>query len=206
VFNISLAFSSNPDSLLVMLSTVDFIVCSFLFFDGTGVWSQGFGLTKQVLYCLIHTSVHFCSGYFVLGCHEVFAQASFEPRSPDLNLPSRWDWRREPQVPSSHGVILSDLLSFSFLILVLFFFQNIYLVQVLNWLPYFILHFPESSMRSLIIFETILLNYLNCISIISVINEIWAFEGIILTFFLIFLMFFMLQNGFEDLNVRSESL
>jgi hypothetical protein len=39
----------------------------FLLFGGwgeTGVWTQGFALTKQELYHLSHTSSPFCSGYF----------------------------------------------------------------------------------------------------------------------------------------------
>jgi hypothetical protein len=35
----------------------------FDFFCGTGVWTQGFTLEKQVFYCLSHTSSPFCSGY-----------------------------------------------------------------------------------------------------------------------------------------------
>jgi hypothetical protein len=34
------------------------------FFCGTGVWTQGFVLAKQVLYYLSHASSPFCSGYF----------------------------------------------------------------------------------------------------------------------------------------------
>jgi hypothetical protein len=34
------------------------------FFGGTGVWTQGFLLVKQALYCLSHTSSPFCSDYF----------------------------------------------------------------------------------------------------------------------------------------------
>jgi hypothetical protein len=36
----------------------------FLIFGGSGVWTQGFTLAKQVLYCLSHTSSPFCFGYF----------------------------------------------------------------------------------------------------------------------------------------------
>jgi hypothetical protein len=42
-------------------------VCLFmyLFYLGeTGVWTQGFAFTKQVLLLLSHASSTFCSGYF----------------------------------------------------------------------------------------------------------------------------------------------
>jgi uncharacterized membrane protein YiaA len=38
------------------------LVCIFL--GGTGVWTQGFMFSKQVLYCLSHISSPFCPGYF----------------------------------------------------------------------------------------------------------------------------------------------
>jgi hypothetical protein len=34
------------------------------FFSGSGVWTQGFALTKQIPYCLSHTSNPFFSRYF----------------------------------------------------------------------------------------------------------------------------------------------
>jgi hypothetical protein len=34
------------------------------FFCGTGVWTQGFVLTTQALFCLSHTTSPFCSVYF----------------------------------------------------------------------------------------------------------------------------------------------
>jgi hypothetical protein len=37
---------------------------SLVFFHGAGDWTQGFMLTKQVLYCFSLTSSPFCSGYF----------------------------------------------------------------------------------------------------------------------------------------------
>jgi hypothetical protein len=36
----------------------------FFFSCGTGVWTQGFALAKQALYCWSHTPSPFCSGYF----------------------------------------------------------------------------------------------------------------------------------------------
>jgi hypothetical protein len=36
----------------------------FFFFGGTGVWTQGFALVRQVLYHLSDTFIRSCSGYF----------------------------------------------------------------------------------------------------------------------------------------------
>jgi hypothetical protein len=57
-----------------------------------------------------------------------------------------------------------------------------FLIQVLNWLPYFICLF-ESTLRSLIIFKTILLNSLSNHLAISVSEELRTFEGVILPCF-----------------------
>jgi hypothetical protein len=38
------------------------IIVTFL--DSTGVYTQSFALTRQVLYCLSHDPRLFCSGYF----------------------------------------------------------------------------------------------------------------------------------------------
>jgi hypothetical protein len=43
----------------------DLLLHFFLFFFyRIGVWTQGYMLVKQTLYCLSHTSSPFCSGYF----------------------------------------------------------------------------------------------------------------------------------------------
>jgi hypothetical protein len=62
----------------------------FFFLQGmgfsTGVWPQGFMLTRQALYCLSNTTGPFCSGYFgnmVL----IFAQAGLGYDSSILNFP-----------------------------------------------------------------------------------------------------------------------
>jgi hypothetical protein len=45
----------------------------------TGVWTQGFTLKKQGLYCFRHTSSLFCSGYFGGGGpHKLFAWAGIK--------------------------------------------------------------------------------------------------------------------------------
>jgi hypothetical protein len=44
-------------------ATVTFFLLFFLF-GGTGLWTRGFALAKQVLCCSSHTSSPFCSGYF----------------------------------------------------------------------------------------------------------------------------------------------
>jgi hypothetical protein len=40
------------------------LFCFVLFFCGTRVWTQGFTLEKQALYCLSHTSSLFCFFFF----------------------------------------------------------------------------------------------------------------------------------------------
>jgi hypothetical protein len=48
----------------------DYFKKTFTFGRGrTGVWTQDFTLTKQVLYGLSHTSSPFCSGYFEMGSY-----------------------------------------------------------------------------------------------------------------------------------------
>jgi hypothetical protein len=41
-----------------------FILFIYSFGNGSGVWTQGFIVTKQVLYHLSHITSPFCSGYF----------------------------------------------------------------------------------------------------------------------------------------------
>jgi hypothetical protein len=41
---------------LLIFENSHILVCLFFFFDSTGVWTQGFMLAKQVLFCLRHTS------------------------------------------------------------------------------------------------------------------------------------------------------
>jgi hypothetical protein len=41
-----------------------FISCLFIYFGGTGIWTQGCKLAKKVLYSLSHASNPFCSAYF----------------------------------------------------------------------------------------------------------------------------------------------
>jgi hypothetical protein len=54
----------------------------FLFFGGTGVWTQGFALAKQVLYWLSHTwPPHFALVTLKMESHELFAWSGFEPWS-----------------------------------------------------------------------------------------------------------------------------
>jgi hypothetical protein len=79
-----------------------------VWFYGTGVWTQDFALSRQVLHHLCHTISLFCSAYF--GCSvSYFSQASLDHDSPILcSLPLlRWQacatilsfypWRRSLQ-------------------------------------------------------------------------------------------------------------
>jgi hypothetical protein len=59
----------------------------FLCFGGTGVYTQGFALAKQVLYCLSHTFSPFCSGYFGEGGF-TFCPGQSGPRSSYFSLPA----------------------------------------------------------------------------------------------------------------------
>jgi hypothetical protein len=56
-----------------------YILSFFFFFDGTGVRTQGFALSKQVLYPLNHASNPFFSVYFGVNreivLDKLFAQA-----------------------------------------------------------------------------------------------------------------------------------
>jgi hypothetical protein len=47
-------------------------ILSLGFFGGTGVWTQGFRVAKQVLYSLSHVSSPSCSGYFRDGVSWTF--------------------------------------------------------------------------------------------------------------------------------------
>jgi hypothetical protein len=51
-------------SSLCVCAQISLIYFNFFFSGGTGVWSQGFGLAKQGLKHLSHTSSTFCSCYF----------------------------------------------------------------------------------------------------------------------------------------------
>jgi hypothetical protein len=67
-----------------------------LFFGGTGVWTQGFTLTKQVLHHLSHTSSPFCSGYFGDGVLNYLRRLALNHDLPNLSLPSSWNYRCGP--------------------------------------------------------------------------------------------------------------
>jgi hypothetical protein len=53
-----------PPALLFLFLGGLFVFCCF---SGTGIWTWGFMLAKQVFYCLSHRSSPFCSGYFEDG-------------------------------------------------------------------------------------------------------------------------------------------
>jgi hypothetical protein len=50
-------------------------------FCGTGVWIQGFGLARQVLYFLSHYASSFCSGY-IWDRVSLFAKAGLDHNPP----------------------------------------------------------------------------------------------------------------------------
>jgi hypothetical protein len=54
---------------------------NFFFFDGAGVWTQGFVFAKQELYPLSHTSSPFCFGYFGDGISQTICLVGLEPQS-----------------------------------------------------------------------------------------------------------------------------
>jgi hypothetical protein len=59
----------------------NFCILYFIFFAGTGVWSQGLSLARQLLYHLSNSASYFLCQFFKIGSHELFAQASFKPQS-----------------------------------------------------------------------------------------------------------------------------
>jgi hypothetical protein len=61
----------------------------FFFFDGTGVWTQGFICARQVLYHFGHASSPFCSGYFGDRV-SLFAQTNLDLNLPIWHLPHSW--------------------------------------------------------------------------------------------------------------------
>jgi hypothetical protein len=66
-----------------------------LIFDGTGVWTRGFMLARQVLYHLSHTSCPFCSDYFgnrIL----IYSHASLDHNHPIYASHSSLDDRYTP--------------------------------------------------------------------------------------------------------------
>jgi hypothetical protein len=65
---------------------------------GTGVWNQGFTLTKQAFYCLSHISNPFCSGSLEMGSCELSPQASLELWSSQSQPPNFN--RYEPPAPN----------------------------------------------------------------------------------------------------------
>jgi hypothetical protein len=60
----------------------------WVWFDGSGVWTRGFALAKQVLYHLSHTSSPFCSDYFGDGVLQTYL--------PGLTLNEPWSSRSQP--------------------------------------------------------------------------------------------------------------
>jgi hypothetical protein len=61
----------------------------FFFFDRTGVWTQGFALTKQGLFHLNHTFSLFCSGYFGDGGYVKYLLGLAANRDPpNLSFPN----------------------------------------------------------------------------------------------------------------------
>jgi hypothetical protein len=63
----------------------------FFFLSGTEVWTQGFVLAVQVLYCLSHTSSSFCPGCFRGGVLWITWSDWFHT----LILPISYHWRHE---------------------------------------------------------------------------------------------------------------
>jgi hypothetical protein len=71
----------------------------FFFFGGTGVWTKGFAIAKQVLYSLSHTSSLLCSGYFWRWVSfELFSLPALNCDPSNLSLPGV-DYRCEPLAP-----------------------------------------------------------------------------------------------------------
>jgi hypothetical protein len=65
----------------------DHVILWAVFFCGTGAWTQGFALAKQV-HCLSHTSTPFCSGYLGdRGLTNYFPQLASYQNLPNLNPP-----------------------------------------------------------------------------------------------------------------------
>jgi hypothetical protein len=60
----------------------------FFFLGGTGVLTQGFVLTKLVLYCLSHDFSPFCSGYSEGGGSKILSRPTLNFDPLDLNLTS----------------------------------------------------------------------------------------------------------------------
>jgi hypothetical protein len=63
------------------------------------VWTQGFILVRQTLYCLNHTSSPFFSGYFGDKV-SLFAQAGLNHNSPIFKLPTITEWQACTTRPS----------------------------------------------------------------------------------------------------------
>jgi hypothetical protein len=82
---------NNPRTLFLRVSITEF----FFFFGENGVWTQGFALAKQALYCLSHMCVHFALVILEVGSCELFAWLGLKPQSSDVSLPSSSDYRRE---------------------------------------------------------------------------------------------------------------
>jgi hypothetical protein len=81
----------------------------FFFFDGTRVWTQGFVLAKQMLYCLSHSSSPFFSGYFGdKGLEDYLPRLVLNLDPPDLSLLSTWDYRHEPPMHSEQDNLTDE--------------------------------------------------------------------------------------------------
>jgi hypothetical protein len=76
--------------------TKKFLIASFFFFGGTGIWTPDFALTKQGLNCLSHASSPFLLWLFWRwGSLQLFAQPSHKSQSSDLSLPSSYNYKCE---------------------------------------------------------------------------------------------------------------
>jgi hypothetical protein len=67
----------------ILLHFIFFLFC-FVFFGGTGVWTQGFALTQQTFNSLTHTSSPLSSGDG--GLANYLTRLSSNPDPPDLSL------------------------------------------------------------------------------------------------------------------------
>jgi hypothetical protein len=84
--------SWNPSSIDDYTLWSNLFICLFIYllfiFGSTRVWTQGFTLARQVLYCLRHNSSSFCSGYSEDSISLCFCTGQPELQSSYCMLPT----------------------------------------------------------------------------------------------------------------------